>query len=428
MEVRPGYRRTEVGVIPEEWNVRPCSEVSERIMVGIVIRPTQYYVPYGVPAFRSANIRENGITDTDLVYISDLSNTLLAKSQTRTGDVLTVRTGYPGTSAVVRPVHAGCNCIDILITRPSKKVASDFLAIWINSSFGKEQVLRNQGGLAQKHFNVGDMRNLVVALPSLPEQRAIATTLRDVDGLLGGLDRHIAKKRDLKQAALQQLLSGQTRLPGFSRKWVVKRLQHAGRCLRGVSYRGDNDLSIHDTANTKRLLRANNVQNAIVVTDEVQFVNAARVSSHQVLRKHDILICMANGSKALVGKAGVFVANDGYEYTFGAFMGCFRTDITAANSSFVFHLFQTGRYRNYINNLLAGSSINNLRPSSIESLEFPFPEVPEQAAIAEVLTEMSAELAALEQRREKGRALKQAMMQELLTGRTRLVSPEEAHA
>ena len=188
-----------------------------------------------------------------------------------------------------------------------------------------------------------------------------------------------------------------------------------------MSYSGDSDLSTHDTPCTKRLLRSNNVQDAVVVTDEVQFVNSARVSSHQLLKKDDILICMANGSKALVGKAGLFSVNDGFAYTFDAFMGCFRTDSTASNPAFVFYLFQTGRYRNYINNLLAGSSINNLRPSSIESLEFSIPPLPEQTAIAEVLTDLDAELAALEQRRAKTRALKQGMMQELLTGRTRLV-------
>ena len=103
MEVKPGYKQTEVGVIPEEWETHPCSDLSERIMVGIVIRPTQYYVGLGVPAFRSANIREDGINTSNLVFISDASNALLVKSQTQTGDVLTVRTGYPGTSAVVRP-------------------------------------------------------------------------------------------------------------------------------------------------------------------------------------------------------------------------------------------------------------------------------------------------------------------------------------
>jgi len=130
---------------------------------------------------------------------------------------------------------------------------------------------------------------------------------------------------------------------------------------------------------------------------------------------------MANGSKALVGKAGLFMGSDGYEYTFGAFMGCFRTNPSEANPTFVFYLFLTAQYRDYINNLLAGSSINNLRPNSIESLVFSTPPIPEQTAIAAVLSDMDAELSALEARRDKTRALKQAMMQELLTGRTRLV-------
>jgi type I restriction enzyme S subunit len=264
-------------------------------------------------------------------------------------------------------------------------------------------------------------RMLVPLPPTVEEQRAIAAALSDVDELLGGLDRLIAKKRDLKQAAMQQLLTGQTRLPGFKGEWKVKRLGIFGKCLRGVSYKGDSDLSTHDTPSTKRLLRSNNVQDASVVTDEVQFVNAARVASHQILQKEDILICMANGSKALVGKAGIFKTRDGHEYTFGAFMGCFRTNPAEANPAYVFYLFLTARYRDYINNFLAGSSINNLRPSSIESLEFSMPLHPEQAAIAEMLSDMDAELTALEQRREKTKALKQAMMQELLTGRIRLV-------
>jgi len=112
------------------------------------------------------------------------------------------------------------------------------------------------------------------------------------------------------------------------------------------------------------------------------------VSSNQVLKKNDIVVCMANGSKSLVGKAGLFTVNDAFDYTFGAFMGCYRTDVSVANPAFIFSLFQTGRYRDYINNLLAGSSINNLKPSSIESLEFQFPNITEQNAIAAVLTDI----------------------------------------
>src|SRR6266853_2591428 len=97
--IKPGYKQTEMGVIPEDWEVKPCSVICDLITVGIVVRPTQYYVNQGVPAFRSANIREDGIDASDLVFISDKSNALLAKSQVRAGDVITVRTGYPGTSA-----------------------------------------------------------------------------------------------------------------------------------------------------------------------------------------------------------------------------------------------------------------------------------------------------------------------------------------
>jgi type I restriction enzyme, S subunit len=141
----------------------------------------------------------------------------------------------------------------------------------------------------------------------------------------------------------------------------------------------------------------------------------------QILKKDDILICMANGSKTLVGKADVFNVSNGYEYTFGASMGCYRTEATEANPTFIFYLFQTGRYRDYINNLLAGSSINNLRPRSIESLEFDMPTAPEHTAIAAILSDMDTELAKLVARRDKTRGLKQAMMQELLTGRIRLI-------
>jgi type I restriction enzyme S subunit len=301
------------------------------------------------------------------------------------------------------------------------KAAPSFVQAFLESPIGKQQILDCQKEGAQPVVSCLDLAKFFVAYPPLPEQRAIAGALSDVGALLGALDRLIAKKHDLKQAAMQQLLTGQTRLPGFHGEWEVKRLGDVGACLRGVSYQGDSDLSSHDTTNTKRLLRSNNVQNATIVTTDIQFVNALRVSVNQLLRENDILICMANGSKALVGKAGLFRVNDSYEYTFGAFMGCFRTNSVEANPSFVFYLFQIGRYRDCISNLLAGSSINNLRPSSIESLEFPMPPLPEQTAIAEVLSGMDAELAALEQRRDKTRALKQGMMQELLTGRIRLL-------
>ena len=130
---------------------------------------------------------------------------------------------------------------------------------------------------------------------------------------------------------------------------------------------------------------------------------------------------MANGSRDLVGKAARFVADDGLKYTFGAFMGAFRPNAQSANPAFTFFLFQTEAYRTHIATLLAGSSINNLRPTSVEALATRIPvDIAEQTAIAASLSDMDAEIAALEQKLAKARSLKQGMMQELLTGRIRL--------
>ncbi|WP_084435618.1 restriction endonuclease subunit S [Desulfomicrobium escambiense] len=408
-----GYKQTEVGVIPEDWETRPCSEVSERIMVGIVIRPTQYYVSNGVPAFRSANIREDGINDLDLVFISEESNALLAKSQTRTGDVLTVRTGYPGTSAVVYSRHEGCNCIDLLITRPSKKLDSEWLAIWVNSPSGKEQVLRNQGGLAQKHFNVGDMRNLVVALPPLPEQRAIAEALSDVDELLDALDRLIAKKRDIKQAAMQQLLTGQTRLPGFSGKWEVKRLNaladiHSGGTpSTGESCFWDGEIPWC----TPTDITALDGHKYLGETARRITQLGLKASSAELIPGNSVIMT----SRATIGECAINVVPVTTNQGFKNFIP-FKT----TNVEFLYYLL--GTHKQGFISLCGGSTFLEISKTQLAAYEVRLPPTQaEQTAIAEVLSDMDVELAALEQRRNKTRRLKQGMMQELLTGRIRLL-------
>jgi len=218
------------------------------------------------------------------------------------------------------------------------------------------------------------------------------------------------------------LLTGKKRLPGFASEWIETKLGALGECHRGVSYNPDADLSTFDKDSTVRLLRSNNVQSACIVINDIHFVDKGRVSHEQYLQRDDILICMANGSRDLVGKAGRFSMCDGFDYTFGAFMGCFRPDGLIADSAYVFYLFQTERYRRHISVLLAGSSINNLTPTSIEDFEIAAPkDKGEQTAIAQVLSDLDAEITEISGKLEKARQLKQGMMQELLTGRIRLI-------
>ena len=312
---------------------------------------------------------------------------------------------------------------DVIVFTPSGQ-NSIYLGHLMNSPIVSSQKARMGQGDAVVHIYINNLAQVLIDLPPIQEQRAIAKVLSDVDGLINALDTLIAKKRAIKQATMQQLLTGKTRLPGFSGDWETKRLGDIGHCLRGVSYDPTIDLSEYDTDNTIRLLRANNIQDAVMNISDIQHVHSRRVSEDQLMKSDDILVCMANGSKELVGKAAQFGMKDGYTYTFGAFMGCFRTNFIIAEPEFSFYLFQTHEFRNFISVILAGSSINNLKPSDIESAEFQLPDRNEQRAIAEVLSDMDTEIAALEHRRDKTIAIKQGMMQQLLTGKVRLLKAE----
>ena len=207
------FQDTPLGKIPREWEVKTCQSVCREIVVGIVVKPAQYNVEEGVPVLRSANVREEGIQMTDLVFISDESNALLSKSIIRTGNVVTVRTGYPGTSCIVLPHLDRANCVDLIISRPSAEIVPAFLALWINSPFGRGQVLRVQGGLAQQHFNVGELKTLLVAKPDRDEQARIVERIATLDSRISLELETGAKLSLLKSGLMTDLLTGRIRVP-----------------------------------------------------------------------------------------------------------------------------------------------------------------------------------------------------------------------
>lgn len=203
------FKDSPLGRIPDAWAVRSCEQLCRDIVVGIVIRPAQYYRPDGVPVLRSANVRSGWISTDDLVFMSDRDNQLLRKSQLRDGDLVTVRTGYPGTTAVIPPELDGCNCVDIVISRPNREaIRPAYLSLWVNSDHGKRQVLEGQGGLAQQHFNVKEMRRLLVRVPELSEQERIEQVISSHDHALQAIQRQSVKLRSLKAGLMQDLLTG----------------------------------------------------------------------------------------------------------------------------------------------------------------------------------------------------------------------------
>jgi type I restriction enzyme S subunit len=397
MEVKTGYKQTEVGVIPEDWDTKPFSALSDLITVGIVIKPTQYYVKQGIPALRSANIREARIDSSDMVFISEKSNAQLAKSQLRAGDVVTVRTGYPGTSTVVTPAYDGSNCIDLLITRPSKAVSSEYLAFWINSPVGKYQVLRNQGGLAQQHFNVSELRNLVVALPPLHEQKAIAEVLSKADALIECLERLIAKKHLLKRGVMQKLLRPKN-------GWEIKRL--GGICEIAIG-RTPSRLNSSFWGRGYKWLSIADLRNK-VVTESKEEITELAASKMQIIPKGTLLMSF----KLSIGRL-CFAGCD--LFTNEAI--CSFNDLQA-NAEFLYYMLGRTDFSLYGKQAVKGYTLNK---ESLKLVEVPLPSQAEQEAIAKVLSAMDAEIALLEAQLAKYRQIKQGLMQNLLTGRIRLV-------
>jgi type I restriction enzyme S subunit len=276
------------------------------------------------------------------------------------------------------------------------------------------------------------VQKLQLAQPSLPEQQAIARALGDVDALLEALEQLIAKKRDLKQAAMQQLLTppdtgqaGQPRLPGFTGKWETKRLGDLFTFSGGYSASRD-QLSteghcylhygdIHKSSKTFIDVRAE--YQDIPKLD----IPLKRVSPASLLDDGDVVFVDASEDDEGASKHVVVVNKDKKPFISGLHTIVAKSKTDELAHEYRRYCFQTPTIRQQFLFYAVGTKVTGISKTNIPKLKLPVPTVPEQTAIAGVLSDMDAELAALEARLAKTRDLKQGMIQELLTGRTRLV-------
>ena len=280
------------------------------------------------------------------------------------------------------------------------------------------EILASPG--AQLNITLEKLRPYLLPVPTLPEQRAIAAALSDVDSLLKELAQLIAKKRDLKQATMQQLLTGRTRLPGFSGESEERLLGDIADIFKG------NGLS-------KGQINPSGTRSCILYGE--LFTTYTRVIQHVVSRTDSEDGCVSifgdvvmpgstttSGSDLAIASA---LLKDGV--ALGGDINIIRQRRDDYDPIFLANYLTTVK-RKEISELTQGITIHHLYGRDLKRLVLTLPPLAEQTAIATVLSDMDAELAALAARHTKIRALKQAMMQELLTGKTRLLTPEAAHA
>jgi type I restriction enzyme, S subunit len=409
MELKPGYKQTEVGMIPEEWNIDSLSSVTPRnVRNGIVDGPfgsnlkTIHYRKSGIPIITSGYVTEGRFTADSYLYADKEKFEEEKRSAVQPGDIVMAKIGARcGASAILPHWHQtgilSGNALKITVDESRHSTFYVWQVLWDLYSSDRIGPLRTVG--AQPAISMANLKEYRLPLPPLSEQRAIATALSDMDALLSKLDALIAKKRDLKQAAMQRLLTGQTRLPGFSGVWEVKRLGDVVEIVMGQSPSSSN-------YNAKGLGLPLIQGNAdIAKRKTIKRIFTTEITKHG--RCGDVLMSV----RAPVG-----------EISRAVFDVCLGRGVCAIRyiNDFMYH-YLIWKEPSWTR-LSKGSTFDSVNSADVKALEVCLPnDATEQTAIATVLSDMDAEIAALESRRDKTRALKQGMMQELLTGRIRLI-------
>ena len=272
----------------------------------------------------------------------------------------------------------------------------------------------------QPGINGKQYGTFLIPLPPLPEQRAIATALSDMDALLNGLDRLIAKKRDIKQATMQQLLTGKNRLPGFSGEWETLPAREIG------FFKGGNGFPLNVQGETDeeypffKVSDMNNEGNETFMTAANHYISEqTRMCLGATAFPADSIVFAKVGAAVFLERKKILGQASCIDNNMAAFvLNKSRVDVGYAHALLL---------SKKLSALVTTTALPALNAKQLGEMPLVVPPLPEQTAIANILSDMDAELSALESRRDKTRNIKQAMMQELLTGKTRLVTPEVVH-
>ena len=411
MEVKPGYKQTEVGVIPVDWEVPTAAAVCD-LVVDCKNRTPPVVEGGDYAVVRTPNVRKGKFIRDDLRFTDEQSfSQWTARAIPQVGDILITREAPLGEVCLVPSDVRVCLGQRMMLYRTDREKAdSHFLMYALMSSGVQSYLLRKIGGSTVGHAKVDDIRNLLVPLPpTKPEQEAIAEALSDADALIESLAQLLAKKRQLQQGAMQELLTGKKRLPGFSGKWEEKRLGDVIETFVGggtpsrsnQQYWGGNVpwVTVKDFATFNPRQSQETITTAGLKNSASHLIPAGTLitSTRMALGKavvYDVDVAINQDLKALFPKPGL-------------------------SPQYLRLWFQY--HGPAIEELGSGSTVKGIALTDLKKIEFHLPSPSEQTAIAAILSDMDAEIAALEAKLAKARQLKQGMMQELLTGRIRLV-------
>ncbi|MFY7798519.1 MAG: restriction endonuclease subunit S [Dolichospermum sp.] len=409
INIKDGYKVTEVGVIPDDWEVKKLGDIFE-FKNGL--NKEKKFFGAGTPIVNYMDVYKNrGLTEKHLKGRVTVTEQEIKTYEVRENDVFFTRTSETveeiGISSVIidnvqNTVFSGF----ILRARPKNHdLINSYKQYCFSSQIIRSQIISTSSYTTRALTNGKLLSNIIISIPPLAEQKAIAHALSDVDNLITAIDQLITKKRNIKQGTMQELLTGKKRLPGFSGKWEVKKLGDIAAIRKQkidskkvVSQLFCVELE-HIDQGSGRLLGYTETTN--------------KSSIKNVFYKNDILF----------GKLRAYLR----KYWFASTNGVCSTEIwpfvvvpDILLPEYLYFCIQTDKFIETAS-MAYGTHMPRSDWNVITNYYIPLPPLPEQKAIAEILTDIDKEIEALEKKRDKYKAIKQGMMQELLTGKTRII-------
>jgi type I restriction enzyme S subunit len=415
VEVKQGYKNTDAGIIPINWSVESLGDVTDKIGSGIT--PTggeRVYEKEGRPFIRSQNVGWGELVLDDIAYITEETHKTFPSTEIKVEDVFLNITGASiGRSALANKIVAGGNVNQhvCIIRTIGDTLNPKFLNSFILSSKGQKLIESYQSGGNRQGLNFGQIKTFRVPIPPIKEQKAIATALSDVDELINSLEKLIVKKRNIKQGAMQQLLQP-------NEGWEVKKLGEVCKIFGRIGFRGYTVNDIVDEGEGAITISPSNIKNHII-----DFENCTYISWFKYEESPEIKIY--NGDILLVKTGSTFgktalVKNLPNKATINPQLVVLK-NITIDNI-YLSYMMSCRIVQKQISTTIVGGAIPTLSQESVSNFKIPLPPtIKEQNLISQTLSCMDEEIAALEDKLEKYNQIKQGMMQNLLTGKIRLV-------
>lgn len=415
-------KAAEIGVIPTDWCCVSANEIAAKRPNAIVGGPfgsdlvSKDYVSAGVPVIRGQNMSRR-LVSGEFAFVTKSKARQLEANLARPGDIVFTQRGTLGQVAIV----PNDSFAQYVISQSQMKLSvntdlasANFILHYFLSSEGQKQIIDSAIQTGIPHTNLGILRSYQVPLPaSRREQEAIAEALSDADALIESLEQLLAKKRNIKQGAMQELLTGKKRLPGFRGSWVRKCLGD----LALLSKAGVNPASTPNTQFTHFSLPAFDA-GRVPIIEQGEHIG----SNKFIVPQNAILVSKLNPRITRVWAPSYIPANAVCSTEFLVLVAS-----EAIHRNFLAYLCSSPAVcvRMKLHAIGTTGSHQRIHPSQVLAIEVRIPENEiEQGAVAAALADMDAEIAALEAKLTKARQLKQGMMQELLTGRIRLVRPD----